>query len=319
MIVQDEITIDAPIEPSGPCTATSSAGRRGPLRSPRSSCSTGRRSASATAPGSSSPASRRSCGRSPRSRPGTSWTWTTRSPGATTVATHLLERLDDGRTRVTQTIDQRGVLGVLVGVLTRRLTRRYLAMEGAGLRQRVEAGVPAALTLGRRDELLAAVVADCAEHGLGNRSLRDIADHVGTSHRMLIHHFGSREELLVAVVQEVEARQAALAGDARRPPGRPARRDVGAPQRRRRCGPSSACSSSATPAAPTARRRSTDWSRPPSSRGSGRRRRRPGAAPASASPSCGACCSTSWRPATRRRPTAAIARFADLVGRRAGA
>ena len=76
--------------------------------------------------------------------PGTSWTWTTRSPGATTVATHLLERLADGRTRVTQTIDQRGILGVLVGVLTKRLTRRYLAMEGAGLRQRVEAGVAAA-------------------------------------------------------------------------------------------------------------------------------------------------------------------------------
>jgi AcrR family transcriptional regulator len=70
----------------------------------------------------------------------------------------------------------------------------------------------------RRHELLAAVVADCAEHGLGGRSLRDIADHVGTSHRMLIHHFGSREELMVAVVQAVEARQAALAGELGGPP-----------------------------------------------------------------------------------------------------
>jgi len=70
----------------------------------------------------------------------------------------------------------------------------------------------------RRDELLAAVVADCAEHGLGNRSLRDIAEHVGTSHRMLIHHFGSREDLMVAIVQAVEARQAALAGDLSGPP-----------------------------------------------------------------------------------------------------
>jgi hypothetical protein len=76
--------------------------------------------------------------------PGTSWTWVTRSPGATTSATHLLESLDDGRTRVTQTIEHRGVLGTLVGRLTKRLTRRYLAMEGAGLKQRVEAGVPAA-------------------------------------------------------------------------------------------------------------------------------------------------------------------------------
>jgi AcrR family transcriptional regulator len=61
--------------------------------------------------------------------------------------------------------------------------------------------------LRRREELLDAVVADCAEHGLGSRSLRDIAEHVGTSHRMLIHHFGSREELMVAVVEAVEARQ----------------------------------------------------------------------------------------------------------------
>ncbi|MET0911360.1 MAG: TetR/AcrR family transcriptional regulator [Ilumatobacteraceae bacterium] len=62
----------------------------------------------------------------------------------------------------------------------------------------------------RRDELLAAVVATFADRGLGSRSLRDIAGEVGTSHRMLLHHFGSREALMVAVVQEVEARQAAL-------------------------------------------------------------------------------------------------------------
>ena len=64
--------------------------------------------------------------------------------------------------------------------------------------------------VGRRDELLAAVVDTFADRGLGNRSLRDIADEVGTSHRMLLHHFGSREALLVSVVQEVEARQARL-------------------------------------------------------------------------------------------------------------
>jgi AcrR family transcriptional regulator len=65
----------------------------------------------------------------------------------------------------------------------------------------------------RRAALLDAVVADCAAHGLGQRSLREIAEHVGTSHRMLLHHFGSRDALVVAVVQAVEARQAALAGD----------------------------------------------------------------------------------------------------------
>jgi len=72
---------------------------------------------------------------------GASWTWVARSPGARTTATHALQRIDDGTTLVTQAIEQRGVVGTLVGVLARRLTRRYLAMEAAGLRQRVEAHV----------------------------------------------------------------------------------------------------------------------------------------------------------------------------------
>ena len=48
-----------------------------------------------------------------------------------------------------------------------------------------------------------------ATGGIGTRSLRDLAASVGTSHRMLLHHFGSREELLVAIVTEVELRQVA--------------------------------------------------------------------------------------------------------------
>jgi AcrR family transcriptional regulator len=71
----------------------------------------------------------------------------------------------------------------------------------------------------RRAELLEAVVDSCAERGLGQRSLRDIAADVGTSHRMLIHHFGSREGLIVAIVEAVEARQAALAATLAGPPG----------------------------------------------------------------------------------------------------
>ena len=73
--------------------------------------------------------------------PGRSWTWQTRGPGATTTATHVLERLDDTTTRVEQTIEQLGLLGVIVARLSTRLTRRYLAMEAAGLLRRVEAGV----------------------------------------------------------------------------------------------------------------------------------------------------------------------------------
>ena len=65
----------------------------------------------------------------------------------------------------------------------------------------------------RRDALLAAVIDSIAGSGLGTRSLRDIAADVGTSHRMLIHHFGSRDGLLVAIVTEVEARQRAILSD----------------------------------------------------------------------------------------------------------
>jgi AcrR family transcriptional regulator len=64
--------------------------------------------------------------------------------------------------------------------------------------------------LERRQELLDAVVKECAAHGIGDRSLRDIAAAVGTSHRMLLHHFGSRDEFLMAIVEEVERRQRSL-------------------------------------------------------------------------------------------------------------
>ena len=64
--------------------------------------------------------------------------------------------------------------------------------------------------LGRRQALLDAIVREVAKGGIGDRSLRDVAAAVGTSHRMLLHHFGSREELLVAIVEQVERRQMTL-------------------------------------------------------------------------------------------------------------
>jgi AcrR family transcriptional regulator len=61
-----------------------------------------------------------------------------------------------------------------------------------------------------REKLLAAVVGVALAGGIADKSLRAIAEAAGTSHRMLIHHFGNREGLLVAVIQEVEARQRAV-------------------------------------------------------------------------------------------------------------
>ena len=154
----------------------------------------------------------------------------------------------------------------------------------------------------RRRALLDALIEAFADGGIGDRSLREIAEAVGTSHRMLLHHFGSRDELLLAIVDEVERRQ--MASCPTRPPS--------PPTRWRRCGPTSAgpscarssgCSSSATPAARRASSRSRGCCRVPSSRGSARSTRRRTTVPIPRS--CGSvwlssagCCSTWSPPAT---------------------
>src|ERR1700730_581402 len=61
--------------------------------------------------------------------------------------------------------------------------------------------------LGRGRELLDALVAEFAEAGIGARSLREVAEAVGTSHRMLLHHFSSRHELRLAIPEDLEHRQ----------------------------------------------------------------------------------------------------------------
>jgi AcrR family transcriptional regulator len=48
------------------------------------------------------------------------------------------------------------------------------------------------------------VIDHYASHGLGEQSLRQIAAAVGSSHRMLIYHFGSKDGLLSAVAHAVE-------------------------------------------------------------------------------------------------------------------
>src|SRR5215467_12372113 len=49
--------------------------------------------------------------------------------------------------------------------------------------------------------------------GFSQLSLREIAAGTGTSHRMLIYHFGSREGLLTDVVGRIEAEQRAALAD----------------------------------------------------------------------------------------------------------
>ena len=60
-----------------------------------------------------------------------------------------------------------------------------------------------------RERLLRDAIAYVAAHGFADLSLRQLAAAIGTSHRMLIYHFGSKEGLVGAVIRAVEADQRA--------------------------------------------------------------------------------------------------------------
>lgn len=71
--------------------------------------------------------------------PGASWAWRQAAPGATAYAVHEVFADGPGRTLVRQSFEQRGPIGVLIGRLFAATTRRYLAMEAAGLKTASEA------------------------------------------------------------------------------------------------------------------------------------------------------------------------------------
>ncbi|MGH3787035.1 MAG: TetR/AcrR family transcriptional regulator [Pseudonocardiaceae bacterium] len=58
-----------------------------------------------------------------------------------------------------------------------------------------------------KQRLLADAVEYLATNGAGDVSLRQLAAALGTSHRMLIYHFGSKDGLLIEVVRTMEQRQ----------------------------------------------------------------------------------------------------------------
>lgn len=72
-----------------------------------------------------------------------------------------------------------------------------------------------------RADLLDRVITYLADAGVGDRSLRQIAAGAGTSHRMLIYHFGTRDGLLVEVVKEVEERTRGVLAELRDSTGTP--------------------------------------------------------------------------------------------------
>ncbi|MGH4023144.1 MAG: TetR/AcrR family transcriptional regulator [Pseudonocardiaceae bacterium] len=74
-------------------------------------------------------------------------------------------------------------------------------------------------TIEPKRRLLAAAIDYLAEHGIGDISLRKLATALGTSHRMLIYHFGSKGALLADVVRTVEQRQRELLAELQLDPG----------------------------------------------------------------------------------------------------
>lgn len=73
---------------------------------------------------------------------GRSFTWVTGLPGFRSRAHHLVERRREG-SRVTLEIDQRGLVGEVVGRFMANLTERYLNLEAVGLKRRAEEGAAA--------------------------------------------------------------------------------------------------------------------------------------------------------------------------------
>jgi AcrR family transcriptional regulator len=59
----------------------------------------------------------------------------------------------------------------------------------------------------KKQALLDRITAYVLEHGLGDLSLRPLADALGTSGRMLIYYFGTKDALIVDVLAEVRRRK----------------------------------------------------------------------------------------------------------------
>ena len=58
-----------------------------------------------------------------------------------------------------------------------------------------------------RDRLLTGAAAYVGRHGFADVSLRELATALGTSHRMLIYHFGSKQQLFVEIIRAFETEQ----------------------------------------------------------------------------------------------------------------
>ena len=67
-----------------------------------------------------------------------SFEWTQKSSGVTSVAGHRVEALGDGRSRLTLTLEMRGFLIAVVGRFYKDLTNRYMNLEAEGMKRAAE-------------------------------------------------------------------------------------------------------------------------------------------------------------------------------------
>jgi uncharacterized membrane protein len=64
--------------------------------------------------------------------------WTQKTGGTTSVAGHRVEALGDGRSRLTLTLDMRGLLIPIVALFYTKLTERYMDLEAEGMKRAAE-------------------------------------------------------------------------------------------------------------------------------------------------------------------------------------
>lgn len=64
--------------------------------------------------------------------------WRQKSGGITSVAGHRVEMLEEGRSRLTLSLDMRGPLIPVIGLFYRGLTNRYMTIEAQGMKRTAE-------------------------------------------------------------------------------------------------------------------------------------------------------------------------------------
>ncbi len=73
--------------------------------------------------------------------------------------------------------------------------------------------MPRQVDQARREQLLQAAVDYAIERGLADLTLRPLADAIGVRPNTLVHHFGSKEELLSAILNGVRDRLRAMSAE----------------------------------------------------------------------------------------------------------